>query len=227
VGFFKSEISKIFTAILSTQAPATPKSETGGANSSASEKQRRAPSRAPVMSAYETVPAGRSFWDSPANDVRAWAEDVIRNQDAGDAHSLGSLADRLSTPDLAKLLKEVRLVREQNQDAQAKFTADVLRADGIRAKRHGSDATGDDEAGYLHKTKEALGRVEFFLNDLRARRGLPPKSLTGELEASAAQRREQTADEKFEAKLSKLGAELKAERPTGNGRSRPRDFKPA
>src|SRR5580698_7025808 len=99
MGFFKSEISKIFTAILSAQAPAQSKAEKGAAESAATKPQSPRPSsaspRAPVMSAYETVPAGRSFWDSPANDVRAWAEDVIRNQDAGDAHSLGSLANRL------------------------------------------------------------------------------------------------------------------------------------
>jgi hypothetical protein len=86
----------------------------------------------PIMSAYETVPSGKSFWDNPANDIRSWAEDVIRLQHNNDGAALSNLVDRLSTPDLTTLLKEVETTRERNWVAQEKFAKEVQEADKRR-----------------------------------------------------------------------------------------------
>src|SRR5579863_3574609 len=132
---FKAFLKSVFMeALMAPPAPVTgqAKQDTANQTRGAEKSQAAKPSSAPVMSAYEDAPPGKSFWDNPANNIRSWAEDVIRLQRDHDGAALGNLVDRLSSPDLTTLLKEVETTRKQNQAAQEKFAKDVQAADKQR-----------------------------------------------------------------------------------------------
>jgi len=132
---FKAFLKAIFIeALTASPAPVTgqAKQDTANQTRGAEKSQAAKPSPAPVMSAYEDTPPGKSFWDSPANDIRSWAEDVIRLQRDHDGAALGNLVDRLSSPDLTTLLKEVETTRTQNQAAKEKSAKEVREADKRR-----------------------------------------------------------------------------------------------
>jgi hypothetical protein len=128
-GLIKSSLAALFTMDwASTDAAAKVQAKHDAAKGTG-KAEAAGDKPAPVMSAYETVPPGKSFWDNPANDIRGWAEDVIRLQHNHDGAALGNLVDRLSSPDLTILLKEVETTRTRNQAAQEKFAKDVREGD--------------------------------------------------------------------------------------------------